>query len=149
PSHAARGTWRRWVCGTPNARRPGSRRSATRTSGRSSTRWALQRLSRRTSSRTSTRNRRRACCGSGPNWSTAAEAEMTQRNVVEAINNALAEEMASDPRVMVLGLDVGKLGGVFRTTSGLVQRFGADRVVDMTIAEVGFIGALLGLAIDV
>jgi len=47
---------------------------------------------------------------------------MPQRNIVEAINNALVEEMEADPRVMVLGLDVGKLGGVFRTTSGLVDR---------------------------
>ncbi|TMC83403.1 MAG: alpha-ketoacid dehydrogenase subunit beta, partial [Chloroflexi bacterium] len=72
---------------------------------------------------------------------------MTQRNIVEAINSALAEEMEADPRVMVLGLDVGKLGGVFRTTSGLVERFGADRVVDTPLAEASIIGASLGLAI--
>src|SRR5205807_9228162 len=72
---------------------------------------------------------------------------MTQRNIVEAINNALADEMESDPRVMVLGLDVGKLGGVFRTTSGLVERFGTDRVVDTPLAEASIIGASLGLAI--
>src|SRR2546428_30822 len=52
---------------------------------------------------------------------------MPERNIVEAINNALGEEMEHDPRVMVLGLDVGKLGGVFRTTSGLVERFGGER----------------------
>jgi len=72
---------------------------------------------------------------------------MAQRNVVEAINNALANEMESDPRVMLLGLDVGKLGGVFRTTSGLVERFGADRVVDTPLAEASIIGASLGLAL--
>ena len=72
---------------------------------------------------------------------------MTQRNIVEAINSALAEEMEADPRVMVLGLDVGKLGGVFRTTSGLVERFGSDRVVDTPLAEASIIGASLGLAI--
>ena len=72
---------------------------------------------------------------------------MTQRNIVEAINNALTEEMELDPRVMVLGLDVGKLGGVFRTTSGLIERFGADRVVDTPLAEAGIIGASLGLAL--
>ncbi len=55
--------------------------------------------------------------------------------------------MESDPRVMVLGLDVGKLGGVFRTTSGLVQRFGVDRVVDTPLAEASIIGASLGLAL--
>ena len=48
---------------------------------------------------------------------------MTQRNMVEAINSALAEEMERDERVMLLGLDVGKLGGVFRTTTGLVEKF--------------------------
>src|SRR5204863_299684 len=82
--------------------------------------------------------------GNGPDWSTGAESEMPQRNVVEAINNALADEMESDPRVMVLGLDVGKLGGVFRTTSGLVERFGTDRVVDTPLAEASIIGASLG-----
>jgi pyruvate dehydrogenase E1 component beta subunit len=70
-----------------------------------------------------------------------------QRNIVEAINNALTEEMEADPRVMVLGLDVGKLGGVFRTTSGLVERFGAARVVDTPLAEASIIGASLGLAV--
>lgn len=73
---------------------------------------------------------------------------MTQRNMVEAINNALDGEMESDPRVMVLGLDVGKLGGVFRTTSGLQRKHGADRVVDMPLAEAAIVGASLGLAIS-
>src|SRR6202521_5763360 len=72
---------------------------------------------------------------------------MPERNIVEAINNALSEEMEHDPRVMVLGLDVGKLGGVFRTTSGLVERFGGARVVDTPLAEAGIIGASLGLAL--
>jgi pyruvate dehydrogenase E1 component subunit beta len=72
---------------------------------------------------------------------------MPQRNIVEAINNALVEEMDADPRVMVLGLDVGKLGGVFRTTSGLIERFGAKRVVDTPLAEAGIVGASLGLAV--
>src|SRR5437879_13642754 len=72
---------------------------------------------------------------------------MPERNVVEAINNALADEMEGDPRVLVPGLDVGKLGGVFRTTSGLVERFGSDRVVDTPLAEASIIGASLGLAL--
>src|ERR1700687_2986331 len=72
---------------------------------------------------------------------------MPQRNIVEAINNGMAEEMERDPRVMVLGLDVGKLGGVFRATSGLVDRFGAARVVDTPLAEASIIGASLGLAL--
>src|SRR5919109_165650 len=73
---------------------------------------------------------------------------MPQRNIIEAINNALDEEMARDPRVMVLGLDVGKLGGVFRTTSGLQQKYGTDRVVDTPLAEASIIGASLGLAVS-
>jgi pyruvate dehydrogenase E1 component beta subunit len=73
---------------------------------------------------------------------------MPARNVVEAINNALDEEMGRDPRVMVLGLDVGRLGGVFRTTSGLVEKYGDRRVVDTPLAEATIIGASLGLAVS-
>ena len=73
---------------------------------------------------------------------------MTQRNIVEAINNALDEEMQRDPRVMVIGLDVGKLGGVFRATSGLLDKHGPDRVVDTPLAEASIVGASLGLAIS-
>jgi pyruvate dehydrogenase E1 component beta subunit len=70
-----------------------------------------------------------------------------ERNIVEAINSALVDEMEADPRVMVLGLDVGKLGGVFRTTSGLVEKFGAARVIDTPLAEASIVGASLGLAV--
>jgi pyruvate dehydrogenase E1 component beta subunit len=72
---------------------------------------------------------------------------MPARNIVEAINNALDEEMERDPRVMLLGLDVGRLGGVFRTTSGLIQKHGERRVVDTPLAEASIIGAALGLAV--
>jgi pyruvate dehydrogenase E1 component beta subunit len=70
-----------------------------------------------------------------------------ERNIVEAIYSALVDEMEADPRVMVLGLDVGKLGGVFRTTSGLVEKFGAARVIDTPLAEASIVGASLGLAV--
>ncbi len=73
---------------------------------------------------------------------------MPKRNIIEAINNALDEEMDRDPRVMVLGLDVGRLGGVFRTTAGLQAKYGTNRVVDMPLAEGGIVGASLGLAIS-
>jgi len=73
---------------------------------------------------------------------------VTQRNIVEAINNALDEEMQRDPRVMVIGLDVGKLGGVFRATSGLLDKHGPQRVVDTPLAEASIVGASLGLAIS-
>jgi len=68
--------------------------------------------------------------------------------MIEAINNALDEEMQRDPRVMVLGLDVGKLGGVFRATSGLVGKYGPSRVVDTPLAEASIIGASAGLAVS-
>ena len=73
---------------------------------------------------------------------------MAQRNIVEAIRDGLAFEMERDERVIVLGLDVGKLGGVFRATQGLLERFGPERVVDTPLAEGGIIGSALGLAIS-
>jgi len=73
---------------------------------------------------------------------------VTQRNIVEAIRDGLALEMQRDERVIVLGLDVGKLGGVFRATQGLLERFGPERVVDTPLAEGGIIGSSLGLAIS-
>jgi pyruvate dehydrogenase E1 component beta subunit len=73
---------------------------------------------------------------------------LPQRNILEAVNNALDEEMQRDSRVMLLGLDVGKLGGVFRATSGLQEKHGAHRVVDTPLAEGAIIGAALGLAIS-
>ena len=71
---------------------------------------------------------------------------MTVINMVTAIRTALAEEMERDERVMVLGEDVGGLGGVFRATEGLLDQFGADRVVDMPLAESAIIGSSVGLA---
>jgi pyruvate dehydrogenase E1 component beta subunit len=73
---------------------------------------------------------------------------MAELNVVEAIRDALAFEMERDERVIVLGLDVGRLGGVFRATQGLRDRFGADRVVDTPLAEGGIVGSALGQAIS-
>lgn len=67
-------------------------------------------------------------------------------NMVAAIRQALTAEMARDERVMVLGQDVGKLGGVFRATEGLQDRYGSERVVDTPLAESSIIGASLGLA---
>jgi len=73
---------------------------------------------------------------------------MTTMTILDAIRTTLAEEMARDPRVMVLGEDVGRLGGVFRATDGLLQRFGDDRVIDTPLAEGAIIGSALGLAIS-
>ncbi|MEA2688690.1 MAG: 2-oxoisovalerate dehydrogenase component beta subunit [Candidatus Eremiobacteraeota bacterium] len=66
--------------------------------------------------------------------------------VIEAVREALGEEMARDDRVIVLGEDVGKLGGVFRATEGLLERFGARRVIDMPMAETVIAGVSVGLA---
>jgi len=71
---------------------------------------------------------------------------MPKLDLVGAINLALAQEMARDERVIVLGEDVGLNGGVFRVTDGLQKRFGADRVVDTPLSESCIIGASIGLA---
>jgi pyruvate dehydrogenase E1 component beta subunit len=71
---------------------------------------------------------------------------VTVLSMVEAICRTLGEEMARDERVMVLGEDVGKSGGVFRATDGLQARFGPDRVVDTPVSEAAIIGASIGLA---
>jgi pyruvate dehydrogenase E1 component beta subunit len=66
--------------------------------------------------------------------------------LVDAINEALYQEMERDERVVCLGEDVGLNGGVFRVTDGLQKRFGADRVVDTPLAESGIMGTAIGLA---
>ena len=71
---------------------------------------------------------------------------MANLTLVQAINLALTQEMEADPRVVLLGEDVGKNGGVFRVTEGLQARFGADRVVDTPLAESGIMGSAIGLA---
>lgn len=67
-------------------------------------------------------------------------------NLIEAVNSALALEMAADDRVVVLGEDVGKFGGVFRATKGLFEAFGPERSIDTPLAEGGIIGAAIGMA---
>ena len=71
---------------------------------------------------------------------------MAKLDLVAAINQALAQEMEADERVMLLGEDIGVNGGVFRVTDGLQKRFGADRVVDSPLSESGIIGTSIGLA---
>jgi len=72
---------------------------------------------------------------------------MTKLNMVEAINLALREEMERDNRVVVLGEDVGREGGVFRVTDGLQEKFGPDRIVDTPLAESGIVGTAMGMAV--
>lgn len=66
--------------------------------------------------------------------------------VAKAMSEAIGDEMARDPSVLVMGEDVGRLGGVFGTTTGLLDRFGPARVRDTPISETAFIGAAVGLA---
>ncbi len=68
-------------------------------------------------------------------------------SIVEAIRSALFAEMQADERVIVFGMDVGRLGGVFRATDGLQERFGSERVFDTPLAEGAIVGASVGLAI--
>lgn len=67
--------------------------------------------------------------------------------MLEAIRAALITEMERDERVLLFGMDVGKLGGVFRVTRGLQDQFGEDRVIDTPLSEGAIIGASVGLAV--
>src|SRR5437588_6587891 len=71
---------------------------------------------------------------------------MPAMTMVQAINNALREEMRRDDRVIVLGEDVGRNGGVFRCTEGLLDEF-PERVFDTPLAEGGIIGTAIGMAL--
>src|SRR5438876_1358658 len=82
---------------------------------------------------------------------TAAEtapAEIATRSltVIEAVREALREEMERDERVVILGEDVGPLGGVFRATDGLLAKFGPERVIDTPMMELGMAGLAVGMA---
>jgi 2-oxoisovalerate dehydrogenase E1 component beta subunit len=65
---------------------------------------------------------------------------------LEAIREAMAEEMARDDRVFLIGEDIGRFGGAFKVTDGLLDRFGGDRVIDTPISESAIIGAAVGAA---
>lgn len=72
---------------------------------------------------------------------------MAKMNMVQAINLALREEMQRDRDVVVLGEDVGKDGGVFRITEGLIEEFGTERIMDTPLAESGIVGTAIGMAV--
>jgi 2-oxoisovalerate dehydrogenase E1 component beta subunit len=72
---------------------------------------------------------------------------LAERNMVQAINDALALEMRRDERVVLLGEDIGRAGGVFRVTQGLWEEFGDERVVDTPLSEGGIVGAAIGMAL--
>ena len=65
---------------------------------------------------------------------------MTQLTVAKAINAGLARAMEENPKVMLMGEDIGSLGGVYRVTEGLKSRFGAHRVLDTPLGEAGIVG---------
>jgi len=72
---------------------------------------------------------------------------MATLTMAKALNEGLRSAMERDPKVLIMGEDVGRLGGVFRVTDGLQKDFGEDRVIDTPLAESGIIGTAVGLAI--
>ncbi|HEY6310123.1 MAG TPA: alpha-ketoacid dehydrogenase subunit beta [Streptosporangiaceae bacterium] len=72
---------------------------------------------------------------------------MTTLTLSRALNEGLRKAMENDPKVLIMGEDVGKLGGVFRVTDGLQKDFGEDRVIDTPLAESGIVGTAIGLAL--
>src|SRR4028118_573052 len=73
---------------------------------------------------------------------------MATKSLLQAIHDGLAEEMRADERVMVLGEDVGRAGGVFRVTQGLQEEFGAARVFDTPLAESLIVRSAIGLSVN-
>ncbi|MGB5195616.1 MAG: alpha-ketoacid dehydrogenase subunit beta, partial [Candidatus Deferrimicrobium sp.] len=73
---------------------------------------------------------------------------MAEVTLIKAVNDALATEMARDPSICVLGEDVGRDGGVFRATEGLLRRFGPERVIDTPLNETGIVGMAIGMAMN-
>ena len=78
--------------------------------------------------------------------SSATEAPATERRYIDALNEGMATALEEDERVIVMGIDVGAGGGIFRVTKGLYERFGPERVIDTPIAEMGYVGAAVGAA---
>jgi pyruvate dehydrogenase E1 component beta subunit len=72
---------------------------------------------------------------------------MTTMTLSKALNEGLRKALENDPKVLVMGEDVGKLGGVFRVTDQLQKDFGETRVIDTPLAESGIIGTAIGLAL--
>ena len=75
--------------------------------------------------------------------------ETTKQKITlaKALNMGLRKAMEDDPKVLLMGEDVGKLGGVFRITDGLQKDFGEDRVIDSPLAESGIVGTAVGMAL--
>jgi 2-oxoisovalerate dehydrogenase E1 component beta subunit len=73
---------------------------------------------------------------------------MAMRTYIEAIHDAIQEEMRRDPAVFVIGEDVGTYGGAFRATAGLLEEFGPERIVDTPISESAIVGLSVGAAMN-
>src|SRR5262245_22616718 len=71
-----------------------------------------------------------------------------QKSLVDAIHDTLQEEMRTDDRIVILGEDVARRGGVFRVTAGLLEEFGEARVIDTPLAESEIIGSAIGMALN-
>lgn len=82
----------------------------------------------------------------GPEEPSVERASVRSLTLIEAVREALREEMRRDERVVLLGEDIGALGGVFRATDGLLAEFGADRVIDTPMMELGIAGLAVGMA---
>lgn len=72
---------------------------------------------------------------------------MAERNMIEAVHDAIQDEMRRDPSIIIMGEDVGE-GGVFRATEGLQKEFGEDRVMDTPLAEAAIVGVALGASLN-
>jgi pyruvate dehydrogenase E1 component beta subunit len=72
---------------------------------------------------------------------------MPEMNMIKALNLALTQEMERDDRVILLGEDVARVGGVFRVSEGLLDRFGPKRVIDTPVSEAGIVGTAIGMAL--
>src|SRR3990167_888897 len=100
-------------------------------------RWISQRRRHR-------RSRNRLC---GTCWWKERGPKMAEKTMVEAVRDAMLEEMKRDERIIVMGEDVGQ-GGVFRATEGLLQEFGPDRIMDTPLAESCIVGAAIGASLN-
>ncbi|MDN6331106.1 MAG: alpha-ketoacid dehydrogenase subunit beta, partial [Micrococcaceae bacterium] len=71
---------------------------------------------------------------------------MSKLTFGKALNAGMRQSMEADPKVVLMGEDIGKLGGVFRITDGLQKDFGEHRVIDTPLAESGIVGTAVGMA---
>jgi 2-oxoisovalerate dehydrogenase E1 component beta subunit len=90
---------------------------------------------------------RTAAVAEGSTTMAPAHAAPVSMTLAGALNAGLRQAMRRDPKVMLIGEDIGALGGVFRVTDGLQREFGTDRVIDCPLAESGIIGTAIGLAL--